>query len=350
MLKMQNMISGLQLVDIKTGTVYKVDEMPTNNAAPKVISATEMVPEGEDREPAKIEIGETNVGSFRVPRGGWPTDTKIYNAIVADGILQIEGKDITMGAVVAKDVIKVFPGVVIFTANDTSVEGLEAVYAYTVVKDTMDKLGYMLAGRQVIEDSETRVVYGYSATKDVEVERDGKKVTKTIFDEAYIYVLTQDKVRELSLCDGDMEEDLEYDHENQFLGFDFDKVVIAQGDKYFYVPTIVTNSKTVVYDVYRISNEAEYDDAVEMPAPLTAVTQNNSNAKNLGLIFSGEGFVKIDDFVMKSDELKGYIYLAEAVRDRANYTSTYVLMDEEYNFKTIVRKSTKDRGDIVTIE
>ena len=46
--------------------------------------------------------------------------------------------------------------------------------------------------------------------------------------------------------------------------------------------------------------------------------------------------------------MKGYNYLVDA--DIRNSVETYVFADDNYDVKTLVRKRTYDRGDIITVE
>lgn len=356
---------GMELVDKLTGIAYQITatEEPTKGTVIKA-EATEILDEDETREPKKVTITDANDITFRVTK--WVDDVELHTANVVNGILAVDGRDVVMGSIVAKKVIKVFPGVVIFTAEDPEGER-DAVYQYTPSRDKMDKLGSMEADVSVVEDSETRVILAFSFTKEIEVEEDGQKKTDTVFDRAGIYVLTKNRLdfEPLMLEEGDRSFDDydEYDDEDDsdddytdnidlegFLGFDVKNVVVAQGDKYFYIP-VIDDEKNMTYVVYRITNTATFNGSVEMPGKLTAVTANNTAARNLGkAIFSGEGFVKIDNVVIRSNELNGYIYLVDARRDREHDVNTYVLATEDRKIKTAVRKNTKDRGEIITIE
>jgi hypothetical protein len=358
---------GMEVADKITGIVYRIDNTTDDpaNATVTKAEATEILDEDEEREPKKVVIDASNDLTFRVTR--WVADTTMYSATVVNGILTVNGKDVVMGSIVAKNVIKTFPGTVVFTAEDENLEAKDAVYEYVVSRDKMNRLGAVEQAITVVEDTDTRSVYGFSITKEVEEQDGDKTVKKTVFDRAGLYVLTKGTLDYKSMVSDDEDYDYDEDFEDEddedrdgecsytdapdgFLGYDFSKVVIAQGDKYFYIP-VIDNEKQVTYEVYRITNVARVADTVTMPGYLTDVTSNNTSARNLGrVIFSGEGFVKIDNVVIRSNELKGFIYLVDAQRDQANDVNTYVLSTGDRKLKKITRKNTPDRGEIITIE
>lgn len=355
---------GMEVVDERTGIAYRIEATDAaTNATVTKAEATEILAEDETREPKKVTINATKALTFRVTK--WIDDVEKHAANIVNGILTIGGKEVVMGSIVAKQILKVFPGTVVFTAAGP--EDRDLVYEYLPSRDKFSKLGEKEPDTRVIEDSDTRVVYAFSLTKEIEIEEDGQKVKKTVFDRAGIYVLTKGRFIFTNLMPKDEEYDDEYDEDeydetetgsadvsdNNFLGFDLTRVVIAQGDKYFYLP-MVDDDKEITYVVYRITNVARYADTVKMPGFLTNVVGNHTGAKGSRLgkaIFSGEGFVKLGDFVAKSNELRGYIYLADVSRDQVNDSDTYVLstQDDEPKYKKITRKNTPDRGEIITI-
>lgn len=354
---------GMKVVDKLTGIAYKIEatDSATNTEITKA-EATEIIDEDETREPKKVTIDATNDRTFKVTK--WVEDIELHSANIVNGILQVDGKDVVMGSIVAKNILKVFPGTVALTAEaEDENEERDTVYEYSPSRDRFTKLGTIEKQVTVIEDSETRVVYGFSFTKEIEV-KDGDKVNKeTVFDRAGIYVLTKGSFDFTALAtDNDYADFDEYEDEDEydedidtsvidgFLGFDFSKVVVAQGDKYFYIPQI-DSEKDTTYVVFRITNRAGNNGKIVMPGFLTAVTSNYTSARNLGkAIFSGEGFVKVDNVVIRSNELKDYIYLVDATRDSVNDVNTYVFATEDRKLKKAVRKMTPDRGEIITIE
>ncbi len=361
---------GMEVVDKLTGIAYKIEatDSATNTEITKA-EATEIIDEDETREPKKVTIDATNDRTFKVTK--WVEDIELHSANIVNGILQVDGKDVVMGSIIAKNILKVFPGTVVLTAEaEDENEERDTVYEYSPSRDRFTKLGTIEKQVTVIEDSDTRVVYGFSFTKEIEV-KDGDKVNKeTVFDRAGIYVLTKGSFdfkalaadnasRKKMSYDFDFDEyedEDEYDEDidtsaiDGFLGFDFSKVVVAQGDKYFYIPQI-DNEKDTTYVIFRITNRADNNGKIVMPGFLTAVTSNYTSARNLGkAIFSGEGFVKVDNVVIRSNELKDYIYLVDATRDSVNDVNTYVFATADRKLKKAVRKMTPDRGEIITIE
>lgn len=359
---------GMEIADKLTGIVYRIDEITTDEAAKNTIAkaqATEILDEDETREPKRTIVTAANDITFKVVK--WVPDEEKHSANVINGILQVDGQDVVMGTIVAKNILKIFPGTVVFTAVESE-NDRDIVYEYTPSRDKFARLGEMETSVRVIEDTDTRTVYGFSLTKQVEVEENGQKKTETVFDRAGLYVLTKgmldfesiasnsedsesfDDYDEYEDYDDDADERCAEDDLENFLGFDFTKAVIAQGGKYFYIPA-VDDEKDVTYAVFRITNIARRVETVTMPDFLTAVTANNTSARNLGrVIFSGEGFVKIDNVIIRSNELAGYIYLVDAQRDRANDVNTYVFAAEDRKLKKAIRKNTPDRGPIITIE
>lgn len=353
---------GMELVDKLTGVAYKVTaiEEPTKGTVTKAVAA-EILDEDDEREPQEITITADNDRTYRITK--WVPDEELHNANIVNGILQVDGKDVVMGSIVAKTILKVFPGTIVFSSEGEEAEGRDIIREYMPSRDRMTVLGSMEPTSVVIDDSDTRVIYGFNITKDIEVEDGDKKVKKTVFDRAGLYVLTKGMLDYQDLADVELGDDYDDDYDEEeyenndsiygvdgFLGFDLKNVIKAQGDKYIYVPQI-DNEKGVMYKVYRVTNRLSFNGLADMPGKLVAVTGNRTSAKNLGkAIFSGEGFKKVDNVIIRSNELNDYIYLVDAIRDAASDTNTYVFATEGRKMKTVIRKMTADRGEIVTIE
>ena len=289
---------GMEVVDKLENIAYRIEatDEATNTEVTRA-EATEILDEDDDREPKKITITNGNDRTFRVIH--WVEDTALHTAAVVDGVLRVDNKDVVMGSgITVKTVLKTFPGTVVFTAETEDEKKWDAVYEYCPSRDKMTRLGFIEKQVEVLEDTDTRVVYGFSFTKEIEVKEDDKTETKTVFDRAGLYVLTKGKfayknlVREAE-CD-DYDEDDEYDEyeENDkngnelafsesFIGFDLSNIVIAQGDKYFYIPE-KDEEKDVTYAVYKITNVARYENDVVMPDKLTNVTTNFTTETSLG--------------------------------------------------------------------
>lgn len=348
---------GQELVDKLTGIAFKIDttERSAEGAVTKA-TATEILDEGDEREPKSATITAENDITFRVTR--WVKDEEIHSARIEDGVLVVDGEKVQMGSIKALNLLKVFPGTAVFTAEKEGAEDYNTVMSYMPSRDKFINLGIIDKQAELVDVSDTRAIYASSITKEIE-EKDGDDVKKaTVFDRAEIFVLTNGRLDRVNLvqnsydCD-DEDYDDEYDEEygenlrEGFLGFDLKSCVIAQGDKYLYIP-MIDNEDGIAYRVVRVTNISSVRGDVEMPGKLTAVTGNRTSVRELGkAIFSGEGFVKIDNYVAKSDDLKGYIYLVDARQKDDVYT--YILADEDRRTKTVTRKVTSDRGEIVEI-
>lgn len=350
---------GQELIDKISGIAYKVDatEKSTEGTVTKA-TATEILDEGDEREPKSATITAENDITFRVTK--WIRDEEIHSARIEDGVLVVDSKKVQMGSIKALNLLKTFPGTVVFEAEKEGNENYNTVMSYMPSRDKFSNLGMLDKQAELVDTSDTRAIYASSLTKEIE-EKDGDEVKKvTVFDRAEIFVLTNGRlVREDLIqdsCDYDEEEyDDEYDEYDEderylregFLGFDLKGCVMAQGDKYLYIP-MIDDENGIAYRVVRVTNTASIQDDVVMPGKLTAVTGNRTSARELGkAIFSGEGYVKIGSYVAKSDDLKGYIYLVD-VREKDD-VYTYVLSTEERQTRTITRKVTADRGEIIEI-
>lgn len=359
---------GMKVMDKLTGIVYKIETTDgSKETTCTKATAVEILDEEETREPATVTIDATNDLTFQVTE--WVDDEDIHSATIANGILVIDGKDVVMDSYVAKDVLKVFPGVVVITAEDEN-DKFVKVLSYLPDRDIFDQIGTMDPGAAVIEDSDTRVIYGFNYTKEIEIEDGDQKKKETVFDRAGIYILTANKkgakfdftslgVSDDGSCDC---EDCDYDESDDeivvtegFKGFDFAGAVMAQGDHYLYIPHI-DDEKGVTYSVFRVTNRADKNgDDIVVPAKITEVTNNRANSALKPAVISGEGFVAVGfnetaDTLIKSNELKGFIYLVSYEKDEAHDTKTFIFATNDRQLKKAVEKNTPDRGTIITIE
>lgn len=378
-MKISNAKVGAQIKDKLTGIAYEITEVAvTNNRVTEAV-ATEIIPEDEEREPKTVTINGQNDITFTTTK--WVADDAEYNVAIDDGVLVVNGEPVQMGELKAKKILKQFKGdaeknratVIIFTTESELAD--DDVRSYIPSRDKMAKLGYLPEDVTVVEDSDTRVIYGFSFTKEIEVTEGDKTVKKVVFDRAGIDVLTFDKLAMSTLDGASVRDEDEYDEDEydeyeddeyrsesdlqdaideageKFMGYDFTKAVMAQGDKFLYVPMQVEDAKEFSYVMARVTNRASLSkEVLEVPAELTAVTSNRTNAPVGPAIFSGKGYVKVADFVAKSNKLEGFIYLVDANKDDRNNEYTYVLASTDRQTITVKRVVTQDRGTIVTVE
>lgn len=351
---------GMELVDKLTGISYKITEVKasTEGSVTEAV-ATEIIPEEEEREASVVTVNAQNDITFKVTK--WVEDTNIYNYTVRDGKLLncSTGEEVSMGSIETIEILKAFPGEIMFTAKCEN-DDFVSIKSYMPMRDKfVDQARIANTELVTIEDSETRRIYGFNMRKDVEsVDEQGNKNTKSVFDYAKLVVLTKGNVDVLTLGvagDRSFDDDDDYDYDEEYVapenmdGYDFTEAVMADGNKYLYIP-VFDNANNLTYLIIRVTNVAQQSGQVVLPARLTAVTPNRSSASNLGrVIFSGKGYVKIDNVVIKSDQIDGYTYLVDARRNRETNTNTYILANKDRETKVITVVNTKDRGQVITV-
>mgnify|MGYP000556226863 CR=1 FL=1 len=174
--KAQVLVDNMQVLDLVTGIKYEV-------SVSDMVNLTEIVPEGEDKEPRTMQLPvEAAVKVLKVlydPR----EDETPEGYTVADGVLLKDGEPATaQGQLEFIDVLAVMAGEVILTAKtkdktDSKVE----VFAYRPLEDKFAKLTYPVSAVRVIEElsDDNRLIAEITQTEEkVALDDEGEDILK----------------------------------------------------------------------------------------------------------------------------------------------------------------------------
>ena len=317
-----------------TGRGYEITATEIDGEG-RVISATatELVDEGV--EPEVITVKEDIDITYTVTK--WVKDTEIPEGYsVSGGKLLKNGKPVTeMGEIDALTIETVFPGEVVLGADDGN--GGREVVIYQPSRDRFIKTGKIIPeGAVVVEDTKTRKVYAFSFTKLEEKEDEkGDKITEEVFDRSGVIVITEDKTSA----------------EEGLIGFDPEKLVKSVDGKDFYFRCLDNDEDLDgnAYLKFKVTNTVIRIGVDLFPGDLVSVSQNNVSG---GKVLIGKNFVKACDELIKSDLISkvvdgGYKFLVDYHED--NDVVEFVLATTDRKTITVTRKSTRDRGMIVTV-
>ncbi len=341
---------GMKVSDKIGGKIYEITATnELDKTKPTKATATEILEESAEQEPEVIEITAENDITFNVIPGGWVPDETLYNAGVVNGVLVIDGDAIEMGDIEATEIVKLFPGTIVFTAKaHDGVKLMNYLPARDKFNELLDWIPEILpfddGTIKEIENSETRVVLGYSLRKEVEEENEkGEKEKKMVFDKAGVIVITA-----RSACNSPVDEEL-----------DLGNTVLSEDGRFVYIPVVVEEDDNWFrYAVWKVTNHAEFRGNMELPEGLVSATRNRCPvAKNLGAaVYVGESFVQIGEAgtdlltgkAVGALAKEGYKYLVDVNYDGA--TTTYAFATSDRKVKKVIRKATADRGDVISVE
>lgn len=342
-MKMNRMRTGLEVlgkVDGKRYQVVSVNDDGTGHAM-EMDANGEVILDG-----AEVTINEANALAFRILRDPAPypvpTGYTVENgALYKDGKPACESGEIKLIAVLAAQ-----PDYLILTA-ETETEGMVQLMAYQVSRDRFTTLRKSVpADLTVLETAKagTSTCFGYSKVTEKEDKgEDGKAKTVRVLDEAALLIVTAG-TKCFSVC---LSEPVTL----------ADAVVKEVPTRPGYFEAFLPVDEEIGDDGYLVAAKhrtwihTDGDETTTFEAD-GMIQADWSPAYNEFVIRTGNMvMVEGQDIMIKSAQvakLEGYYTLIDITRDGYEYRLTF--SNDEYAFKVLTSKSTKDRGYIVTVD
>lgn len=362
MTQAQTLVDGMQVLDLVTGIKYEV-------SVTDMVNLTEIVPEGEDREPRTMQLPvEAAMKVLKVlydPRN----DEVPEGYTVADGVLLKDGEPATaQGQLEFLDVLTVMAGEVILTAKTKDkTDGKMEVFAYRPLEDKFAKLTYPVSAVRVIEElsDDNRLVAEITQTEEkVALDDDGEDILKNgekvilIDSSMELMIHTRGIKAEFVNIDGPIDRVMPVENADNIFAVESDSILTY--DEYGCGTRQLKDRDRTRVTVYGINaGDYDWDDSiyehitVSMPGQLTAATRSAATGdyvlrteNTLYVQNRGHNSRVVTAAVLKT--VPDAKYLIDA--DIRNGSETYVLADGNYNVVTVKKTKIYDRGDIITVE
>lgn len=339
-MKIEKMRLEVEVMNKLDGKMYKVVSIENG-----IGTAKEMLEEGElgDKE---VVITEKNALAFRLINDPAPYPAPTGYTVSDDGILLKKNVPVCeQGQLVLKEILATAPGMLIISSDAKEGEGLINLYAYEVAKDRFVKLlsripetihvGY------VGEEKDEAIFAFCKVNEEERTSEKGEKELVKVFGEAKIF-----SIKKGMICLSE-----EFDHP-----INIKEILVKERPdaKYeLFVPSkeMVDDNDIVIAREetlwYRIKNGY----AVELISMKTL--QADWSYMYNEFIITGKDTLYIPSKDLKIvspkvKELAGYPTLIDITKEEYAYKLTF--SNENYEFKTLTSKSTKDRGYIITVE
>lgn len=356
------LVDGMQVLDLVTGIKYDI-------SVADMVNLTEIVPDGEDREPRTMQLPvEAAVKVLKVlydPR----EDEVPEGYTVADGVLLKDGEPATaQGQLEFIDVLAVMAGEIILTAKTKDkADGKVEVFAYRPLEDKFAKLTYPVSSVRVIEElsDENRLIAEITQTEEKvalddegeDILKDGEKVV-LIDTSMELMFHTRGIKTEFVNIDGPVDRVMPVENAEDIFAVESDSILAY--DEYGCGTRQLKDRDRTKVTIYGINDDAEsWDDpvcehmTVSMPGELTAATKSAATGD---YVLRTENTLYVQNYGHNSRTVTAAAlktvpdakYLIDA--DIRNGSETYVLADGDYNVVTVKKTKTYDRGDIITVE
>lgn len=363
MTQAQTLVDGMQVLDLVTGIKYEV-------SVTDMVNLTEIVPEGEDREPRTMQLPvEAAMKVLKVlydPRN----DEVPEGYTVADGVLLKDGEPATaQGQLEFLDILTVMAGEIILTAKTKDkADGKVEIFAYRPLEDKFAKLTYPVSAVRVIEglSDNNRLIAEITQTEEkVALDDEGEDILKNgekvvlVDTSMELMIHTRGIKAEFVDIDGPVDRVMPVENTDNIFAVESDSILTY--DEYGCgTRQLVERDRTKV-TLYDIDSDADEDwcdpvhehMTVSMPGQLTAATRSAATGdyvlrteNTLYVQNRGHNSRVVTAAVLKT--VPDAKYLIDA--DIRNGSETYVLADGNYNVVTVKKTKTYDRGDIITVE
>lgn len=358
----KTLVDNMQVLNLVTGIKYDV-------SVADMVNLTEIVPEGEDREPRTMQLPvEAAVKVLKVLYD--PRENEVPDGYtVADGVLLKDGEPATaQGQLEFIDVLTVMAGEIILTAKTKDkADGKVEVFAYRPLEDKFAKLTYPVSAVRVIEElsDENRLIAEITQTEEKvalddegeDILKDGQKVV-LIDTSMELMIHTRGIKAEFVDIDGPVDRVMPVENIDGIYAVESDSILTY--DEYGCGTRQLKDRDRTKVTIYGID---EYADnwggpinehmTVSMPGELTAATRSAATGdyvlrteNTLYVQNRGHNSRTVTAAVLRT--IPDAKYLIDA--DIRNGSETYVLADGDYNVVTIKKTKTYDRGDIITVE
>lgn len=339
-MKIEKMRLEVEVMNKLDGKMYKVVSIENG-----IGTAKELLEEGELGE-ATVSITEKNALAFRLINDPAPYPAPEGYSISEEGILLKDDKAVCeQGQLVLKEILATAPGMLILSSDAKEGEGLINLYIYEVAKDRFAKLLSRIPETThigYVGEEKDEALFGFcKVTEEERKKEDGTTEVVKVFGEAKIF-----SIKKGMIC---LSEEFEHPISiNEIL-------VKERPDGYYelFVPSkemvddndTVSDRKETLW--YRIKNGY----AVELIAMKTLQADWSYMYKEFIITGDDTLYIPSKDLKIVSSkvkELAGYPTLIDITKEEYAYKLTF--SNENYEFKTLTSKSTKDRGYIITVE
>lgn len=357
------LVNGMKVLDLVTGIKYEV-------SVSDMVNLTEVIPEGEDREPRTMQLPvEAAMKVLKVlydPRKNEVPD----GYTVADGVLLKDGEPATaQGQLEFIDVLTVMAGEIILTAKTKDkTDGKVEIFAYRPLDDKFLKLTYPVSAVRVIEElsDENRLIAEITQTEEKvalddegeDILKDGEKVI-LVDTSMELMIHTRGIKAEFVDIDGPVDRVMPVENADGIFAVESDSILTY--DEYGCGTRQLKDRDRTKVTIYGVDADIDMDWGpsicdlanTSVPGKLTAATKSAATGdfilrteNTLYVQNRGHNSRVVTAAVLKT--VPDAKYLIDA--DIRNGSETYVLADGDYNVVTVKKTKTYDRGDIITVE
>lgn len=357
------LVNGMKVLDLVTGIKYEV-------SVSDMVNLTEVIPEGEDREPRTMQLPvEAAMKVLKVLYD--PRENEVPDGYtVADGVLLKDGEPATaQGQLEFIDVLTVMAGEIILTAKTKDkTDGKVEIFAYRPLDDKFLKLTYPVSAVRVIEElsDENRLIAEITQTEEkVALDDEGEDILKD--GEKVILVDTSMELMihirgikaEFVDIDGPVDRVMPVENADGIFAVESDSILTY--DEYGCGTRQLKDRDRTKVTIYGVDADIDMDWGpsicdlanTSVPGKLTAATKSAATGdfilrteNTLYVQNRGHNSRVVTAAVLKT--VPDAKYLIDA--DIRNGSETYVLADGDYNVVTVKKTKTYDRGDIITVE
>lgn len=357
------LVNGMKVLDLVTGIKYEV-------SVSDMVNLTEVIPEGEDREPRTMQLPvEAAMKVLKVLYD--PRENEVPDGYtVADGVLLKDGEPATaQGQLEFIDVLTVMAGEIILTAKTKDkTDGKVEIFAYRPLDDKFLKLTYPVSAVRVIEElsDENRLIAEITQTEEKvalddegeDILKDGEKVI--LVDTSMEFMIhTRGIKAEFVDIDGPVDRVMPVENADGIFAVESDSILTY--DEYGCGTRQLKDRDRTKVTIYGVDADIDMDWGpsicdlanTSVPGKLTAATKSAATGdfilrteNTLYVQNRGHNSRVVTAAVLKT--VPDAKYLIDA--DIRNGSETYVLADGDYNVVTVKKTKTYDRGDIITVE
>lgn len=357
------LVNGMKVLDLVTGIKYEV-------SVSDMVNLTEVIPEGEDREPRTMQLPvEAAMKVLKVLYD--PRENEVPDGYtVADGVLLKDGEPATaQGQLEFIDVLTVMAGEIILTAKTKDkTDGKVEIFAYRPLDDKFLKLTYPVSAVRVIEElsDENRLIAEITQTEEKvalddegeDILKDGEKVI-LVDTSMELMIHTRGIKAEFVDIDGPVDRVMPVENADGIFAVESDSILTY--DEYGCGTRQLKDRDRTKVTIYGVDADIDMDwdpsicdlANTSVPGKLTAATKSAATGdfilrteNTLYVQNRGHNSRVVTAAVLKT--VPDAKYLIDA--DIRNGSETYVLADGDYNVVTVKKTKTYDRGDIITVE
>lgn len=357
------LVNGMKVLDLVTGIKYEV-------SVSDMVNLTEVIPEGEDREPRTMQLPvEAAMKVLKVLYH--PRENEVPDGYtVADGVLLKDGEPATaQGQLEFIDVLTVMAGEIILTAKTKDkTDGKVEIFAYRPLDDKFLKLTYPVSAVRVIEElsDENRLIAEITQTEEKvalddegeDILKDGEKVI-LVDTSMELMIHTRGIKAEFVDIDGPVDRVMPVENADGIFAVESDSILTY--DEYGCGTRQLKDRDRTKVTIYGVDADIDMDWGpsicdlanTSVPGKLTAATKSAATGdfilrteNTLYVQNRGHNSRVVTAAVLKT--VPDAKYLIDA--DIRNGSETYVLADGDYNVVTVKKTKTYDRGDIITVE